>query len=59
MSFLLPLALLASSALAQTSTICGADYIVEACLNNEKAQLATCGPNEWDCLCNQWKNIVT
>ncbi|KAK4142062.1 uncharacterized protein C8A04DRAFT_38581 [Dichotomopilus funicola] len=56
---LLSLAVLASSAMAQTSSACGADYIVESCLSSEKAKLATCDGKDYDCLCQSWKNILT
>jgi hypothetical protein len=57
--FLLPLAVMASSAMAQTTAACGADYIVESCLTSEKAKLASCKDREWNCLCANWKNILT
>ncbi|KAH6842561.1 hypothetical protein B0I37DRAFT_417732 [Chaetomium sp. MPI-CAGE-AT-0009] len=58
--FLLPLAVMASSAMAQTTAAaCGADYIVEACLGSEEAKLANCKTEEWDCLCAQWESILT
>jgi hypothetical protein len=58
-AFLLPLAVLASSAMAQTTAACGADYIVEACLGTENAKLANCKDQDWDCMCAQWQNIIT
>jgi hypothetical protein len=58
-SFLLPIALLASSAMAQTSSACAADYIVESCLSSQKALLNNCGINDYECMCTQWKNIIT
>ncbi|KAH6617275.1 hypothetical protein F5144DRAFT_586043 [Chaetomium tenue] len=57
-AFLIPLAVMASSVMAQT-TECGADYIVEACLTSETAKLNSCGGKDYDCLCAQWKNILT
>jgi len=56
---LLPLALLASSAVAQTTTACGADYIVETCLSTEKDKLASCKTDEYNCECAAWQAILT
>lgn len=59
-SFLFPLAILASSgAMAQTTSACGADYIVEACLSSEKAKLEACKGTDYECQCAQWQNIIT
>ncbi|KAJ4302585.1 hypothetical protein N0V88_002735 [Collariella sp. IMI 366227] len=55
---LLPVALLAGAAVAQT-TECGADYIVEACLASEKAKLAACKGDDYDCACARWIDIIT
>ncbi|KAK4133802.1 hypothetical protein BT67DRAFT_44359 [Trichocladium antarcticum] len=55
---LLPLAVLASSTLAQTSK-CAADYILEACLSGERAKLAACLSTDYECQCIQWRNIIT
>ncbi|KAK3294991.1 uncharacterized protein B0H64DRAFT_444018 [Chaetomium fimeti] len=57
--FLLPLAVMASSVMAQATTACGADYIVESCLSSETAKLDDCGAEDWGCRCTQWKSIVT
>jgi len=57
-SFLFPLAVLASTAMAQTTSACGADYIVETCLGSERAKLNACTNEDWDCLCQGWKNII-
>jgi hypothetical protein len=35
------------------------DIIIQTCLGTEKAQLANCSPNDWDCLCEQSKNVLT
>ncbi|KAL2259531.1 hypothetical protein VTK26DRAFT_6767 [Humicola hyalothermophila] len=56
---LLPVAILASTAMAQTTSICGANYIVEACLSSEHAKLSACGSQDYECQCNQWQNILT
>jgi hypothetical protein len=58
-AFLFPLAVLASSAMAQTTSVCGANYIVEACLGSEKAKLAACTTGDYECQCNGWKNVIT
>jgi len=55
---LFPLAVMASSVMAQTTT-CGADYIVESCLTSETSKLNNCGTEDYDCRCAQWKNIMT
>jgi hypothetical protein len=55
---LLPLALLAASVSAQTSSACGADYIVEACLGTINGQLAQCGSTDYQCQCNGYKNLL-
>ncbi|KAK3349439.1 hypothetical protein B0T25DRAFT_243194 [Lasiosphaeria hispida] len=57
-SILLPIAIFASAALAQTSA-CAADYIVEACLGTENAKLASCGTNDYVCSCAAYANILT
>jgi hypothetical protein len=40
---------------------CGSqvDIIIQTCLATEKAQLANCSPNDWDCLCEQSNNVLT
>lgn len=58
-AILLPLALFASAAVAQTSSVCGADYIVEACLGSENAKLAGCGDSDWGCKCQAYTDILT
>jgi hypothetical protein len=58
-AFLFPLAVLASSAMAQTTSACAANYIVESCLSSEKAKLASCKGDNYECQCNGWKNVLT
>ncbi|KAL2198187.1 hypothetical protein P885DRAFT_59820 [Corynascus similis CBS 632.67] len=62
-SFLLPLAVLASSAVAQSTTAsvnaCDADYIVERCLTTETAKLDACGGQDFNCRCAAWEAILT
>jgi hypothetical protein len=58
-SFLFPIALMASAAMAQSNSDCAANYIVEACLEGENAKLANCKTGDYNCQCNQWINIVT
>jgi len=58
-AFLFPLAVLASSAMAQTTTACGADYIVESCLDFETTKLNDCANDDYGCKCSQWQNIKT
>lgn len=57
-SFLFPIALMASVALAQSTSECAADYIVEACLEGERARLASCVSTDYQCQCTQWQNII-
>lgn len=58
-AFLFPLAVLASSAMAQTTSTCGADYIVDACLESENTKLGNCKDTDYECKCTQWINIMT
>ncbi|KAL1835689.1 hypothetical protein VTJ49DRAFT_6208 [Mycothermus thermophilus] len=58
-AFLFPLAVLASSAAAQTTSECGAAYIVDACLTSEKAKLNACGDQDYVCRCDNWINVLT
>ncbi|KAK3994643.1 hypothetical protein QBC44DRAFT_42913 [Cladorrhinum sp. PSN332] len=58
--FLLPVAFMAAGALAQsTSTACGADYIVEACLGTERSKLASCAGTDYECLCAGHRSLIT
>jgi hypothetical protein len=57
-SFLFPLAVLVSSTMAQTTSACGADYIVESCLASQKAALNACTATDYACHCNGWKNLI-
>lgn len=61
-SFLFPLAVLVSSAMAQdqtqTTSACGADYIVESCLDTQKAALGVCTVTDYACHCNGWTNLM-
>lgn len=57
-SFLFPLAVLTSSAMAQTASVCGADYIVESCLGSQKAALNICQATDYACHCNGWTNLI-
>ncbi|TPX12224.1 uncharacterized protein E0L32_007110 [Thyridium curvatum] len=57
------LALLASSlcplaAAADASCPDGADVIVNTCLDQQNAILATCTDGDWDCKCHAWQSIV-
>ncbi|KXX77870.1 hypothetical protein MMYC01_205792 [Madurella mycetomatis] len=57
-SFLIPMALMASVALAQSTSECAASNIVEACLEGERAKLASCVSTDYQCQCTQWQNII-
>ncbi|KAK7407916.1 hypothetical protein QQX98_009927 [Neonectria punicea] len=68
MKFLLPLALLATSAYAASSvstaaeassTACNADYIVTKCLETEEEKPALCGSTDYGCLCAAYESIAT
>ncbi|KAK3935903.1 hypothetical protein QBC46DRAFT_396434 [Diplogelasinospora grovesii] len=61
MKFLLATAaLFASSAvMAQSSSACAADYIVETCLGTQKGRLASCGTNDYVCECAAYGDILT
>ncbi|KAK0733300.1 hypothetical protein B0T26DRAFT_745360 [Lasiosphaeria miniovina] len=62
---LLSLAVFASAVAAQTtaaadsSSDCAADYIVSRCLETENDKLDACVTGDWNCMCSQWQNIVT
>jgi hypothetical protein len=56
---LLSLSFFASAAVAQTTTACAADYIVEACLGIENGKLASCATTDYVCRCNAFGNILT
>ncbi|TLS24143.1 hypothetical protein PpBr36_08130 [Pyricularia pennisetigena] len=56
--FVLPVALLAASVVAQDSS-CGATYIVDACLTGEKAKFNACEDKDWGCKCASYEAIVT
>lgn len=57
--FLLPVALLASTAVAQSTSACAADYIVESCLTSQTEILNTCTNGDYECQCAAWKAIIT
>lgn len=58
-SFLLSVAVLASAAVAQSSSACAANYIVDTCLSTEKSKLAQCATGDYGCQCQGWKDIIT
>lgn len=55
---LLPLAAMFAVAAAQTTSACGAAYIVETCLGTENSRLALCGRDDYGCKCAQYPNII-
>jgi hypothetical protein len=57
-SFLFPLAILVSSVMAQTTSACGADYIVESCLASQRMALNVCNTTDYACHCNGWTNLI-
>ncbi|OJI97638.1 hypothetical protein ASPVEDRAFT_302118 [Aspergillus versicolor CBS 583.65] len=38
---------------------CDAQNILDACVESIQEQVDACGPNEWDCLCEQTNNMLT
>jgi len=42
-----------------TASRCDAQVILDTCLSTTKAILATCGPNDYSCLCTQYGNVLT
>ncbi|RDW91230.1 hypothetical protein BP5796_02395 [Coleophoma crateriformis] len=64
LSTLLPVALLASLAVAQTSSssttsACAAQPVLEACLASTEAIAAGCASTDYGCLCQKWTDVVT
>ena len=58
-SFLLPLAVVVSSAMAAEKTsACRADYVVESCLGSQRAALNACTATDYACHCTGWKNLI-
>jgi hypothetical protein len=57
-AILFPIAFLAAAVAAQTTSVCAADPIVEACLGTSGGQLAACGTNEYQCKCDAYKQSV-
>ncbi|KAK1776110.1 hypothetical protein QBC45DRAFT_227070 [Copromyces sp. CBS 386.78] len=55
---LLPLAAMFAVAAAQTTSVCGAAYIVETCLGTENSRLSLCGRDDYGCKCAQYPNII-
>ncbi|KAJ4401033.1 hypothetical protein N0V85_005610 [Neurospora sp. IMI 360204] len=55
---LLPLVAMFAVAAAQTTSVCGAAYIVETCLGTENSRLALCGRDDYGCKCAQYPNII-
>ncbi|KAL3489814.1 hypothetical protein BJX62DRAFT_150408 [Aspergillus germanicus] len=48
-----------TSSPAATSSSCDAQNILDTCLRSIQIQVDNCGPNEWDCLCEQTNNLLT
>ncbi|KAL3459893.1 hypothetical protein BJX64DRAFT_194056 [Aspergillus heterothallicus] len=48
-----------TSSPAATGGSCDAQNILDTCLTSIQAQVDNCGPNEWDCLCEQTNNLLT
>ncbi|KAK2625189.1 hypothetical protein QTJ16_005558 [Diplocarpon rosae] len=66
---LLPVALLASLAAAQTTTFsapaaaattsaCGAQPVLEQCLGSTELIAAACAATDYNCLCQKWTDVV-
>ncbi|KAK3331940.1 hypothetical protein B0T19DRAFT_89444 [Cercophora scortea] len=62
-TILLPVAIFSAAVTAaaagQSTTACGAAYIVEACLGTENAKLAGCATSDYVCQCAAYGNILT
>ncbi|KAI1850238.1 hypothetical protein JX265_002134 [Neoarthrinium moseri] len=66
-SFLVPVAVLAATVSAQTTTTsaaagtstCAAQNILEQCLQTTEAYLALCDSNDYSCLCDKYIAIMT
>lgn len=67
-AYLVPIAVLAAVVSAQTPTtaaapagtsVCAADYILEACLGTENGRLSNCGTNNYGCECEVYGDIMT
>ncbi|KAL5341723.1 hypothetical protein BJX70DRAFT_24769 [Aspergillus crustosus] len=48
-----------TAATTQSTTSCDAQNILDACIQSIQIQVENCGPNEWDCLCEQTNNLLT
>ncbi|KAL2817873.1 hypothetical protein BJX63DRAFT_96673 [Aspergillus granulosus] len=48
-----------ASSPAATGDSCDAQTILDTCLASIQVQVDNCGPNEWDCLCEQTNNLLT
>ncbi|KAF4125792.1 GPI anchored serine-threonine rich protein [Geosmithia morbida] len=64
MKFFIPLAMLAASVAAQTSTAssddgCLAENIVKSCLTSETAKADACKSSDFECLCRAYEAIAT
>ncbi|GAP84506.1 putative GPI anchored serine-threonine rich protein [Rosellinia necatrix] len=56
---LISVAVLAVSATAQTTSACGAQSIVDACLETTQSYLSQCGTQDFACLCEKYTTIMT
>ncbi|KAL3480091.1 hypothetical protein BJX99DRAFT_221249 [Aspergillus californicus] len=43
----------------QASSTCEAQNILDTCLRSIQAQVDSCSPNDWGCLCEQTNNLLT
>ncbi|KAI9376812.1 hypothetical protein BJX61DRAFT_538508 [Aspergillus egyptiacus] len=43
----------------QSASGCAAQNILDACIDSIQIQVDACGPNEWECLCEQTNNLLT
>ncbi|KAK4164474.1 hypothetical protein QBC43DRAFT_47208 [Cladorrhinum sp. PSN259] len=57
--FLLPVAFMAAGAVAQATSACAADYVVESCLGSERSKLAACASTDYECLCAGNQSLIT
>jgi hypothetical protein len=48
-----------TSAAAGTASVCAAQAVLEACLASTEAIAAGCSSTDYQCLCEQWNNVLT
>jgi len=54
---LVSLSFLASSVVAQSSTVCPAQDVLESCLGTTQGAAAQCSQTDYNCLCQAWTSV--